>query len=72
MDKKQQLINILQSHFQYPEDEINHIINHIQPVWFTFEQSDDEIIRQVGCEYALWRGLGTAILNYLQWEEKSC
>jgi hypothetical protein len=69
MNKKGQLIRVLHEHFQYPEEEITHILNHIQPEWYTFQQSDLEIIQQVGREYSLWRGLGNAIFNYLQVEK---
>jgi len=61
-NKRERLIKILQDHFQYSEDEINGILSHILPSWYTFlYQTDEEIIQQVHTEYTLWRGLGTAI-----------
>ena len=71
-NKRERLIKILQDHFHYSQTEINDILNHILPFWYTFLQTNEEIIQQVHTEYALWRGLGTAILNYVQWEKNQC
>jgi hypothetical protein len=71
MSKKGQLIRLLHDHFQYPEEEITHILNHIQPEWYTFQQTDLEIVQQLHREYSLWRGFGTAIFNYLQHEKEA-
>lgn len=54
----------------YTKAEIIYLINDINPFMFDGKWSDHQIGSTIWIKYGMFRGLGTAIKNYLEVEKK--
>jgi hypothetical protein len=55
----------------YTNNEQKFILSHLSPNWESFPQTKEEIEKQLYTSYGVWRGLGSAISNYIEFEKKS-
>jgi hypothetical protein len=54
---------------KHSQAEQDKVIRAVNPGWLNLDQDAQEITRQFNGAYELWRGLGTALENYLKWEQ---
>mgnify|MGYP001617565904 CR=1 FL=1 len=64
------LIQVMLEHKDFSVREIRHVLKRVNPEWLSVFHSIDDVRTQFGVEYMLWRGLGSALFNYLAMVER--
>ena len=54
----------------YIPEEIDFILENLSPGWSNFDQTIEEIEKQLYTSFGIWRGLGSAIASHLEFEKQ--